>query len=312
MAGDMYNPEHSSEMQNMDSEELSEFQAGFDEPDADDPDSVDDSGDDDGAADNYEEDKDDGTGNEDADGDAYSQALKRGQNLAGDKTDGGKDNEEDAEGDDGDDTGDDDGGEENEKDADTDIASLIADVARLLPEGNIDIDGMTIDLKALEEEMPEETAYARAIAGAAMQKAIASVQQPLQTLLKQVQYTAFWDNVTNGYVGKNGYVEGVPNARRIAMSPEYSQWLKQQPKAIQALDESSNPADSIAVINAFIAKAGRKTGQSSDSSTRARREQKLHGNSSRKTGLPPRRSHNDNGKTEVESLFEGFDIEDDD
>jgi hypothetical protein len=109
----------------------------------------------------------------------------------------------------------------------------------------------TITLRDMAKEYPEMLQSAAAMAKAMAAESVAASQEEIRRMQAEVADLRFWDALTNPD-------DGIPDARRIATSKEFIEWVGKQPKDVQRLTESPNPAHAKLVIRAYkngVAKA---------------------------------------------------------
>ncbi len=108
-----------------------------------------------------------------------------------------------------------------------------------------------ITLREMAKEYPEMLQSAAAMAKAIAGDSVASSHEQMRQIQAEISDLRFWNALTDPE-------SGIPDARRIAVSKEFAEWVKKQPEDIQRLTESPNPDHAKLVIRAYkntVAKA---------------------------------------------------------
>lgn len=115
-------------------------------------------------------------------------------------------------------------------------------------------EGVTAALSHALSLLPKPAAPAAGAAGAAdgkvaeLEKTVREATGALEALARQV---AFWDQVTYGFSVGDRRVSGHANARELAASAGYKEWVKTLPQALQALGNVWDPEGASHLLSAY-------------------------------------------------------------
>lgn len=125
----------------------------------------------------------------------------------------------------------------------------------LLPDTATLEDGSVLDFKGIFETEPEIPVMAVAIANNVVEQLVANNYLATQSVIREIEQSfenkLFIMRVTNAY-------DGVPDAVKIANDPKFQKWQAEQPKAVQALFNSTDPLDHIRGFKRFLGASGLK------------------------------------------------------
>lgn len=100
-----------------------------------------------------------------------------------------------------------------------------------------------------------------------------SIAQLESKVGQEIQQMQFMQDLISGTVNDKGeFVEGHPDAKAIVRSPEYKAWIGSQPPGVQALTNSLNPLDAIAILDAYKESIGKKSKADAQAKARAAKE----------------------------------------
>lgn len=125
----------------------------------------------------------------------------------------------------------------------------------LLPDVATLDDGTELHFKDLFDAEPEIPVMAVAIAKNVVEQLVANKYLATQSAIREIEQSfenrLFLMQVTN----RN---DGVPDAIKIANDPKFKKWQAEQPKAVQALFNSTDPLDHIRGFKRFLGASGLK------------------------------------------------------
>jgi hypothetical protein len=122
---------------------------------------------------------------------------------------------------------------------------IVSDLLREddVPEGEVEIDGITFNPRQFRKDFPESAYYAEIAARKAVAAALKDSGQgaPVDELRQQIGGLVFWDAVRDTH----------PDAKAVARSAEFRDWVKAQAPGIQRLAGSDSVEDAVAVLDAY-------------------------------------------------------------
>ncbi len=93
------------------------------------------------------------------------------------------------------------------------------------------------------------------------------------TIQSEMAHMEFMQGLIAGTVDKDGnFVQGHADAKRIVGSPEYKAWIAKQSPGIRALEQSADPLDAIAIIDAYKESLGKTSKKAADEKAKAEKE----------------------------------------
>lgn len=164
-----------------------------------------------------------------------------------------------------------------------------------IPEGEIKIQGGTVNLREYMNDFPEVAQATRALSGLMVENTIRraihegvlvtaeglkahreSLLQEVNKLLGGVQgklaESDFWGELSDP---TELNAEPIPGARRIARSPEFVEWFGKQPASIQAVGRSGVPSKVRAVFAAFKEFQAQEKAKAHDAGARMKKSEKV-------------------------------------
>jgi hypothetical protein len=127
-----------------------------------------------------------------------------------------------------------------------------------LPEGEIIIGNQAVNLKELAEEDPDTYAAMKVMAGAIAAKGI---ERATRAMGEQVSRVAYWMHLHQEH----------PDALKVAKSADFATWLQGQPRGIQHLSVSPDPADGALVLDYYKEEQAKKTRKKAATSSQPRK-----------------------------------------
>ena len=124
-----------------------------------------------------------------------------------------------------------------------------------LPDKNIKVGGIEVNLKEYKEDYPDDYAAATVLATRIAKKIVAEViderlkgvskvGEAVAQLADRVSDSEFWGAITEVH----------PDAKKVNADPKFTAWLKKQDAPIQRIAQNmSDPADGIMVLNYYKA-----------------------------------------------------------
>lgn len=142
--------------------------------------------------------------------------------------------------------------------------------------GEIILGDDTIDIKGLKEDFPEDynaiKVLSAVMADKIVQKRISEgefvkaedIDKKVAPLEERMTRLSFWDEVRDAHA----------DAKTIAKSKEFTEWIEKQPKSIQALSCTWDAQDAIAVIDFYKEAQAKKMAKEHDDKQREEKKKK--------------------------------------
>jgi hypothetical protein len=142
--------------------------------------------------------------------------------------------------------------------------------------GEIILGDDTIDIKGLKEDFPEDynaiKVLSAVMADKIVQKRISEgefvkaedIDKKVAPLEERMTRLSFWDEVRDAHA----------DAKTIAKTKEFAEWIEKQPKSIQALCGTWDAQDAIAVIDFYKEEQAKKTAKEHDDKQREEKKKK--------------------------------------
>jgi hypothetical protein len=147
----------------------------------------------------------------------------------------------------------------------------------------IGVDGKEMTVAEFAKEYPEAIQAPVAVAKAMIEKAVKEIQEKasadIQGVQSQLKTMQFWDGVYQVH----------PDARKIASSQEFKDWVSKQSPLVAKLVSSEDTADAVSVLDAYkesLAKADKEV-KDKEAFKRKQAKDGLHGESLRGVGGAP-------------------------
>ncbi len=187
----------------------------------------------------------------------------------------------------------------------------IKDLLSIVPDdelpGEIVIGNETVDLKALKEAYPDDFNSIKVLSGIIAKKIVrgalengefvkaSDVEKQMRGVNNALATYAFWDEVREVH----------PDAKKIAKTPDFIEWVGRQSKHIQGLYSSADPEDAISLLDFYKEDMAKKTAEEHDKRKREEKKKKdgLHSDGVR-TKPSAQRSSGENDKNDIQAGFE--------
>lgn len=142
--------------------------------------------------------------------------------------------------------------------------------------GEIILGDDTIDIKGLKEDFPEDYSAIKVLsavmADKIVQKRISEgefvkaedIDKKVAPLEERMTRLSFWDEVRDAHA----------DAKTIAKTKEFAEWIEKQPKSIQALSCTWDAQDAIAVIDFYKEAQAKKMAKEHDDKQREEKKKK--------------------------------------
>jgi hypothetical protein len=153
----------------------------------------------------------------------------------------------------------------------------------------IGVDGKEMTVAEFAKEYPEAIQAPVAVAKVMIEKVVKEIQEKagveIQGIRSQLKTMQFWDGVYQVH----------PDARKIASSPEFKDWVSKQSPLAAKLVSSEDTADAVSVLDAYKESLAKSDKAIKDKEAAKRKQAKdgLHGESLRGAGGAPASNNKD-------------------
>ena len=142
--------------------------------------------------------------------------------------------------------------------------------------GEIILGDDTIDIKGLKEDFPEDYSAIKVLSAVMADKIVqkrisegefvkaGDIDKKVAPLEERMTRLSFWDEVRDAHA----------DAKTIAKTKEFSEWIEKQPKSIQALGGTWDAQDAISVIDFYKEAQAKKTAKEHDDKQREEKKKK--------------------------------------
>lgn len=142
--------------------------------------------------------------------------------------------------------------------------------------GEIILGDDTIDIKGLKEDFPEDYSAIKVLSAVMADKIVqkrisegefvkaGDIDKKVAPLEERMTRLSFWDEVRDAHA----------DAKTIAKTKAFSEWIEKQPKSIQALGGTWDAQDAISVIDFYKEAQAKKTAKEHDDKQREEKKKK--------------------------------------